>query len=105
MKDFYDIWFMAEYMEFDFQLLREAVLNTFNRRKTALPKETPTAFSDEFASEKQVQWAGFLRKNLIENAPKDMMEIVELIKLFLDPVIYPPENPPTHWSTEAGWTD
>jgi hypothetical protein len=105
MKDFYDIWFMAESMEFDFQLLREAVLNTFNRRKTAIPKETPTAFTDEFTSEKQVQWAGFLRKNQIDNAPKDMLRIVDLIKVFLDPVIYPPEYPPAHWSTETGWTD
>jgi len=105
VKDFYDIWFMAESMEFDFQLLREAVLNTFNRRKTTIPKETPTAFTDEFASEKQVQWAGFLRKNQIENAPKDMMKIIELIKGFLDPVIYPPENPPAHWSAETGWNE
>ena len=105
MKDFYDIWFMAESLEFDFQLLREAVLNTFNRRKTAIPKKTPSAFTDEFASEKQVQWAGFLRKNQLENTPKDMMRIVDLIKVFLTPVIYPPENPPAHWSAEAGWKE
>jgi hypothetical protein len=105
MKDFYDIWFMAETMEFDFHLLSEAVLNTFNRRKTAIPKEIPTAFTDEFASKKQVQWAGFLRKNQIEDAPKDMMKIVYLIKIFLDPVIYPLETPPAHWSTKAGWTE
>lgn len=105
MKDFYDILFIAKSMEFDFHLLREAVLNTFNQRKTAIPKETPSAFTEEFASEKQVQWAGFLRKNRIEDTPKDMKEIVDLIKVFLNPVIYPPEIPPAHWSAEAGWKD
>ena len=105
MKDFYDIWFMAELMEFDYPLLREAVLNTFNQRKTAIPKETPTAFTGEFAIQKQVQWVGFLRKNQIEDAPKDMMEIIKLIKVFLDPVVYPPEDPPAHWAAEDGWKD
>lgn len=105
MKDFYDIWFMAASMEFNFPLLREAVLNTFNRRKTTIPEETPTAFSNEFADQKQVLWTGFLRKNQLEDAPKRLGEIIELIKAFLDPVLYPTENPPTRWSVLTGWKE
>lgn len=103
MKDFYDIWFMAESMEFDFHLLREAVLNTFERRKTNLPKETPTAFTEEFAKQKQVQWAGFLRKSQIEDAPKNILEIIKQVKVFLDPVIFPSDNLPTFWSAKTRW--
>lgn len=103
MKDFYDIWFMATSMEFDFALLRQAVWNTFNQRKTIFPKETPTAFTDTFADQKQVLWTGFLRKNQLEDAPKNLVEVIKLIKTFLDPVLYPPENLPTRWSRHTGW--
>jgi hypothetical protein len=105
MKDFYDIWFMARSMEFDFDLLRKAVLNTFNQRKTAIPKDTPTAFTDGFANQKQLLWAMFIKKSQIQDAPKNLMEIIWPIKAFLDPVIFPPENPPTIWSKQTGWKE
>jgi len=105
MKDFYDMWFMAQSMEFDFHSLREAILNTFNRRKTALPKETPIAFTEEFARQKQVQWAGFLRKSQLEDTPKNMVEIIRQIKVFLDPVIFPSDDLPTFWSAKTGWKE
>jgi hypothetical protein len=69
MKDFFNVWFMAQSMEFDFHWLREAVSNTFNRRKTAVPKETPTAWTGDFADHKQTLWAALLKKNQIEDAP------------------------------------
>lgn len=82
MKDFYDLWFMAQAMEFDFHLLREAILNTFNQRKTTIPQETPTAFTKEFADQKQVLWSSFLNKNRIEDAPDSFIEVIRLISAF-----------------------
>jgi len=39
MKDFYDLWVMAEQFEFDGGVLQTAIINTLQRRKTLLPKE------------------------------------------------------------------
>lgn len=105
MKDFYDLWFMAQAMEFDFQLLREAVINTFNRRKTTIPEKTPTAFTNEFADQKQVLWTSFLNKNRIVDAPDSFIEIIRLISTFLKPVLFQRENLPSRWSSQTGWKD
>jgi len=105
MKDFYDIWFMAQSMEFDFHLLREAVLNTLNRRKTDIPKETPTAFANEFADQKQVLWAVFLKKNQIEDAPKSLVDTIQVLKVFLGPIISPTEKRVSHWFPQVGWKE
>lgn len=90
-------------MEFDFHLLREAILNTFDRRKTTISEDTPTAFTDEFADQKQALWLSFLKKNRIENVPASFMEIIRLIKVFLHPVIFLTENSPSRWSVKTGW--
>lgn len=105
MKDFYDLWFMAQSMEFDFHLLREAVFNTFERRKTTIPGETPTAFSNEFADQKQVMWSGFLKKNQIDAAPTKLIDVIQVLKKFFDPVIHPVEKQPSRWSTKTGWRE
>lgn len=105
MKDFYDIWFIAQSMEFDFHLLREAIINTFDRRKTVIPKETPTAFTNKFADQKQVLWAVFLKKNQIEDAPKSLVDTIQVLKVFLDPIIFPAGKKFSHWSQQVGWKE
>ena len=37
MKDFYDLWALARHLEFDGDMLANAIRNTFDRRKTVLP--------------------------------------------------------------------
>jgi len=103
MKDFYDLWFMAQTMEFDFHLLREAIFKTFNRRKTTVPEETPTAFSNEFADQKQVLWSSFLKKNQIKNTPIKLSDVIQVLKKFFDPVIHPEEKQISRWSPDTGW--
>lgn len=105
MKDFYDIWFMAQTMEFDFNLLREAILNTLKRRKTDIPEEIPTAFTNDFASQKQGLWEVFLNKNQIETAPKNFLEVTRFLFTFLDPVVLPRDNPLSQWSAQTGWKE
>ncbi len=103
MKDFYDIWFMAQSMEFDFHLLKQAVFTTFNQRKTVVSKELPTALTTEFANQKQAMWSAFLSKSRIENAPDTLVDIIDVLNKFLGPVIYQPEETYSHWSTIGGW--
>ncbi len=53
MKDFHDLWVMAEHFEFDGGILQGAIITTFQRRKTELPMEIPVGLSGSFAAEKQ----------------------------------------------------
>ena len=64
MKDFYDLNWLQSHLSFNGKVLTEAVTNTFARRATPIPEETPVALTSEFSSdeEKIRQWAAFLRK-------------------------------------------
>ena len=50
MKDFHDIWFLAQRFEFDGPTLRKAIDATFARRQTNLPP-LPEALTDAFAND------------------------------------------------------
>lgn len=64
MKDFYDVYLLSETMSFDGELLYQALLATFARRKTPLPETRPLAFTPEFTEEglKVQQWNAFSRR-------------------------------------------
>ena len=62
MKDYFDLWILSRYTEFDGDTLRRAIRATFDRRKTTLPPDVPFGLTDGFAqdAEKQTQWQAFL---------------------------------------------
>lgn len=103
MKDFYDLWFMASTMEFEYIVLQSAIENTFTHRKTILAKDSPTALTTQFAEQKQVFWVAFLKKNRIDNAPQELHYATQLLHQFLEPLFNPPQNEPSHWSISTGW--
>ena len=88
MKDFHDIWFLAQRFEFDGPTLRKAIDATFARRQTNLPP-LPEALTDAFADDpsKQVQWAAFLRRNGLAGVPERFSEVVTVLRNFFDPVL------------------
>lgn len=94
MKDYFDLWVLARYSEFDHQILAQAVAATFERRQTKIPDGVPIGLSDEFAADalKEAQWNAFLRKNAI--APKPLSEVVADLRVFLLPLLATaaPEN-------------
>lgn len=45
MKDFFDLWILSRYTEFDGDTLRRAIRATFVRRKTTLPADIRHAAS------------------------------------------------------------
>ncbi len=110
MKDFYDIWILKQLFEFDGNLLQEALLNTFERRKTAFPNGIPFIFTDEFYLDdsKYRQWDAFVRKshpNLMERELTFKTLIEELIP-FLKPIIEAIQLEQTfnlHWIPDKGW--
>lgn len=85
MKDFYDIWFLAKMFEFDNDHLARAILATFDRRGTEIPKDTPDALSDAFVQDeqKQKQWSAFLSGILGE--PVTLKDVVNDLRAFLMP--------------------
>jgi hypothetical protein len=89
MKDFYDIWFMANTWTFDMASLSKAIHASFERRGTVIPKEVPLALTDEFLndSQKKQQWAAFVsRLNPGDKAPS-LEEVGAILQIFLLPCI------------------
>lgn len=89
MKDFFDIWILAEGREFSGELLASAIEATFRRRGTALPLSTPVALTPSFhsAPAKQTQWRAYLRKGRIGGAVPLLHGIAERIESFVMPVV------------------
>ncbi len=87
MKDFFDLWLILRQFDFNGATLAKAILKTFSTRRTKIPAE-PLALTDTFAKEatKAAQWRGFLRKNRLSGAPKDLAEVIMSIGAFLKPI-------------------
>jgi hypothetical protein len=83
MKDFYDIWFLSRTFDFSGETLIEAI----EKRKTPLINE-PTVFNLTFMKDesKQAQWEGFIEKAKLTDAPSSFENVVEAIKVFLQPI-------------------
>jgi len=90
MKDFYDIWILSQRFNFNGTELCQAIQNTFNRRKTAIPTDPPLAFTADFHrnENKVLQWKGFIRKNkFLMNDSMTLESTINKIQSFLGPII------------------
>ncbi len=87
MKDFFDIWLISRQFDFDGSILAKAIKKTFSKRGTKSPAE-PLALTDAFAKDatKASQWRGFVRRNRLSEAPKDLAEVIVSIGAFLKPI-------------------
>jgi len=86
MKDFYDLWVMANRFEFNGKVLQEAIRRTFERRNTQIPATEPAAFSAQLAREKQSQWVAFLKTSAITDAPDQLESILACLREFISPI-------------------
>jgi hypothetical protein len=88
MKDFYDIWMLSRTYDFEGEALGEAIEKTFEARHTELTAEA-TVFEPSFANDagKQAQWAAFLRKSNLGDAPSSFSEVVHAVGSFVRPVV------------------
>lgn len=86
MKDYFDLWTLSQHADFDGNILRQAIQETCNRRRTQLTKEPPFGLTDAFAKDdqKQIQWKAFLRKNKLEALA--MTDVVENLNTFFQPI-------------------
>lgn len=87
MKDYFDLWVLARYTDFNGAVLSRAVAATFERRRTAIPNEVPIGLSDEFITDaqKEKQWQAFLRKNAID--AMSLARVIADLRKFLLPVL------------------
>ncbi len=87
IKDFFDIWLVAQHFDFDGPLLARAITSTFRNRKTPI-EPVPVALTSEFAESPaaETQWRAFLRRSKFTNAPERFGDIVAAIAAFQLPV-------------------
>jgi hypothetical protein len=105
MKDFYDIWLLSRQFDFSGKNLTEAIRLTFERRETQIP-DIVSAFSEEFVTVKQIQWAAFHRRLQQAHIPEDLAEIVLAVKNFIEPLVAALSTgtlPPDHWAAPGPW--
>ena len=82
MKDYYDIYYLANKFDFDGKLLTEALKKTFKNRGhsfTIEQFEQVMGFDDDIAMQKK--WKVFIRK--IETKTDDYSTVLKMIKIFL----------------------
>ena len=88
LKDFFDLWAIADAFAFDGEILGAAISATFAHRATVLPVGTPPALTTEFAhnAEKRRLWRAFLGRAGVTIAPIDLADVVRALDGFLTPV-------------------
>jgi Nucleotidyl transferase AbiEii toxin, Type IV TA system len=106
MKDFFDIWFLSQEQSFQMSRLSRALRATFQRRKTELPIQSPTALTDAFLSDpgKSALWNDFRnRMNMLSLG--ELSDLGNDITTFLMPAsqqaraskveeaVWPPKGP------------
>lgn len=87
MKDFYDLWFLAHRLAFAGTALSNAIRATFERRRTALPTDTPLAWTPAFHDDdaKKQQWQAFVRKIKLSTDGIGLVDITAILRTFLLP--------------------
>ncbi len=99
-KDFYDLYIISTTHSFSYTVLRNAVMETFENRKTNLTLDT-AAFTEEFINDPmhQNRWKSFLKKKkaLVDVS---LAEAISKIRTFSTPLIK--EDQVSKWDHKAG---
>lgn len=107
MKDYYDLWQLAQQFAFEGASLVTAIRATFNRRKTEIPEDYPVGLSNSFADDrnKQLQWQAFLRRISVEDT-MSLSFVVDDLRTFLGPpMLAASQNDSWHqtWQDGGPW--
>lgn len=109
MKDFYDLWLVSRLFSFEGNVLRNALENTFNRRRTTFPASTPFALTPAFYADPQktVQWTAFVKKSKPDIPVGDLPAVIADIAVFLVPVLESLQSKDSfdnEWVPDQGWS-
>ncbi|HVA41527.1 MAG TPA: nucleotidyl transferase AbiEii/AbiGii toxin family protein [Candidatus Binataceae bacterium] len=103
LKDFYDLWLIAQTFELRQSTLADAVRRTFERRRTALVADTPVGLTDEFAATWHAQWRAFLGRERMAAAPGAFAAVIADLRAFLMPLVHASEDGPI-WPPGGPWS-
>jgi hypothetical protein len=108
MKDYYDLFKLAQQFPFVGATLAHALRSTLERRKTPVPSATPDALSIAFARDpaKRIQWRSFVTKNGLEADAAELESVIETLREFLMPVLNAlaqGKELSLVWKPESGW--
>jgi predicted nucleotidyltransferase component of viral defense system len=109
MKDFYDIWFMANTWTFDMASLRNAILASFERRGSTIPTGIPFALTQDFLNDpqKKQQWSAFVSRLNPEDQAPSLEEVGAILGALLLPCISGDSLPKADilsWTPNQGWS-
>ncbi len=102
LKDYYDLWLIAETFQLERAPLAAALRQTFARRETALPSGRLTGFSKEYVEAWGNQWRSFLARERMAAAPEELGTVVADLERFLLPLLGEEEGE-WSWKPRAGW--
>jgi len=102
LKDFYDLWLIAKTFALDRSVLATAVQNTFDRRQTVLPGDTPMGLSDAYAETWDNQWRAFLGRERMAAAPHGLATVIEDLRHFLL-LLAEAIDGDWRWAPKVGW--
>lgn len=90
-KDFYDIYVLATRHNIDGNMLQNAILETFEHRKTKF--EDIAAFEDDFAKDplRQSRWKAFIKKKKAV-LKIELQDTIDVVRELLNPVVKAIEN-------------
>jgi predicted nucleotidyltransferase component of viral defense system len=108
MKDFFDLWHLAQHFDFDGPTLCNAIQATFHRRRTNLPAKPPLALTPEFGEDaaKLKQWQAFLKKGRLNAAGVSLEQVCAFLNSFLMPptrALEAGEEFPQAWPPAGPW--
>jgi nucleotidyltransferase AbiEii toxin of type IV toxin-antitoxin system len=101
LKDYYDLWLIANTFELDRAPLAAAVRQTFARRETALPQKKPTGLSEAYVETWGDQWRTFLTHERMAAAPEQLATVVADLEQFVLPLMEEAEGD-WRWSQAQG---
>ncbi len=107
MKDYYDLWLLAETFEFEGYKLQKGIETTFKKRETSLPLERPVGLTTRFGLTNQARWGSFLKKaNLETNGISDFALVIDRIWAFLQHPVQTSikeQQSSLKWHPNTGW--
>ncbi len=110
LKDFFDLWILANRFPFDGSTLCKAIRATFRRRKTLLPAEPPLALTPTFANDaaKVKQWQAFIKRGKLDTGGANLQEVCGFLSGFLMPctlALNVGEDFKREWAPPGPWTE
>lgn len=110
LKDFYDLWFLIRNFSFEGEHVRQAVQATFQRRRTAIPSETPLALTKTFSqdSQKSTQWRAFIKRTKVLSESVTLDSVVTELNVFFAPLLTASQTNTVFrktWQPAGPWTD